>query len=208
MNQTMQNFDEVFEGKSRAALYIHDALERFANPKLEFYWMFSSSAVYGNMGQLPYSSSNSQLDAIARHRRSMGKPAAAPQWGAWGEVGMAANLDDLSKKRMVNSPFPYFTNKEGLSGLEQGLRTGWPYFEVCKANPEICFQMMIPDDLSHQCLMRNLFCPIYPPPPTDPTKNTYTTYTHTVRQQVNKQAGLYLEQVSPKEAQRIEYEEE
>ncbi|CAE7459564.1 pks15/1 [Symbiodinium sp. CCMP2592] len=74
------------------------------------------------MGQLNYSSSNAWLDALSRHRNALGKPCAAPQWGAWGEVGMAANLDDASQRRMAQSPMPPFTNAEGLFGLECGLR--------------------------------------------------------------------------------------
>lgn len=207
-NQTMEKFNAVFEGKSRAACLIHDALERMQNPRLEFYWMFSSSSVYGNMGQLPYSSSNSWMDALARHRRALGKPAQAPQWGAWGEVGMAANMDDLQRKRMAASPFPYFLNIEGLHGLEQGLRTRWPYYEVTKANPDICFGMFNQNDASAQMNASNLWSDIFPPAPSDPQKNLYQTYTHTVRQQVHAQPGLFLEQLYPAEAQRREYEAE
>ena len=98
-NQTWEKFDAVWDSKSRAAFYIHDAFERYENPGLQFFWVFSSGAVYGNMGQLNYSASNAWLDALARHRRALGKPCMAPQWGAWGEVGMAANLDDASRRR-------------------------------------------------------------------------------------------------------------
>merc|ERR1739848_639719 len=96
-NQSWEKFDTVFQSKSRAAMYMHYALEEHINPDLKFFWMFSSTAVYGNMGQSNYSSSNSYLDALARHRRAMGLPATAIQWGAWGDVGMAANLDQASK---------------------------------------------------------------------------------------------------------------
>merc|ERR1712218_168329 len=74
INQTWEKFDQVFTAKSRAALFIHDAFERFENPNLSFFWLFSSGSVYGNMGQLNYSASNSFLDALARHRRALGKP--------------------------------------------------------------------------------------------------------------------------------------
>merc|ERR550525_1068820 len=147
MNQNYDKFDAVFAAKSRAALYIHDALDRFENPNLKFFWLFSSGAVYGNMGQLNYSSSNAFLDGLARHRRALGKPCMAPQWGAWGEVGMAANLDDASRRRMANSPMPYFTNAEGLNGLECLLRTKLAYGEVHKCNPPLMFAMIYSDDL-------------------------------------------------------------
>lgn len=85
-NQTWEKFEAVFSSKHWAAMYLHDALDRFSNPNLKFFWMFSSTSVYGNMGQSNYSASNSYLDALARHRISLGKPACAIQWGAWGEV--------------------------------------------------------------------------------------------------------------------------
>eukprot|EP00913_Durusdinium_trenchii_P020525 g19278.t1 len=123
INQTWEKFDAVFEAKSRAAAFLHDALEKNSNPKLKFLWLFSSTSVYGNMGQLNYSASNSWLDALARHRLALGKPCAAPQWGAWGEVGMAAQLDEAIQKRFQAGPQPPFTNAEGLWGLECGLRS-------------------------------------------------------------------------------------
>ncbi|CAE8637100.1 unnamed protein product, partial [Polarella glacialis] len=63
-NQTWEKFDAVFEAKSRAALFLHDGMERFPTPKLKFFWLFSSNSVYGNMGQLNYSASNSFLDGL------------------------------------------------------------------------------------------------------------------------------------------------
>lgn len=181
MNQTWEKFDAVFEAKSRAALFIHDALERFDNPQLSFFWLFSSTAVYGNMGQLNYSASNSFLDALARHRRALGKPCMAPQWGAWGDVGMAANLDDASRRRMAMSPFPYFSNAEGLSGLEAGLRSGLPGFSVYKINPPIMFGMVASDEGAQACYTRNFYSHMVPPPPGDPQKNPYVTLSYEMR---------------------------
>uniref|UniRef100_A0A7S0FBX6 Ketoreductase domain-containing protein n=1 Tax=Pyrodinium bahamense TaxID=73915 RepID=A0A7S0FBX6_9DINO len=205
-NQTWEKFDAVFEAKSRAALYLHDALERFENPGLEFFWMFSSTAVYGNMGQLNYSASNSFLDGLARHRRALGKVAMAPQWGAWGDVGMAANLDDASRRRMANSPMPYFSNEEGLSGLEAGLRSNLPYFSVYKINPPLMFGMIQPDDIPIQCYTRNFWSDIVPPPPGDPNKNWYTTISYETRKENHFWAnGLVFQQHWPEIAEEMRY---
>mmetsp|Transcript_75410 Transcript_75410/g.164513 ORF Transcript_75410/g.164513 Transcript_75410/m.164513 type:complete len:618 (-) Transcript_75410:155-2008(-) len=180
-NQTWDKWDAVFAAKSRAALYLHQALLDHENPKLRFFWMFSSTAVYGNMGQLNYSTSNSFLDGLARHRQALGLPGTAPQWGAWGDVGMAANLDEASKRRMANSPMPPFSNSEGLYGLECGLRSGLAGFSVMKVRPDLFFGMIQGDDVANQCHMRNFWSAIIPPPPGDPQKNPYTTYTYTMR---------------------------
>ena len=111
------------------------------NPKLSFFWMFSSVAVYGSPGQAPYSASNSILDSLARHRVAMGKPAMAVQWAGWGEIGMAKNLDEANRRRMENSPMPAFANAEGFKGLEHGIKTGVPYFSVCKYNRDVIIGM-------------------------------------------------------------------
>merc|ERR1719277_334836 len=51
-NQTWEKFESVYASKHWAALYLHDALEKMPNPNLAFFWLFSSVAVYGNMGQI------------------------------------------------------------------------------------------------------------------------------------------------------------
>jgi len=199
MNQTWEKFDAVFEAKSRAALFIHNALERHDNPRLKFFWLFSSGAVYGNMGQLNYSASNAFLDGLARHRRAMGKPCMAPQWGAWGDVGMAANLDDASRRRMANAPTPYFSNPEGLYGLECGLRSNLAYFQVMKIKPDMYFGMIQGDDVAGQCYVRNFSSEVLPPPPGDPQKNPYTTVTYTLRKSSHIYAqGLNYQHFYPK----------
>ncbi|KAL1521597.1 hypothetical protein AB1Y20_021256 [Prymnesium parvum] len=133
-NQTWEKFKDVFESKSHAALYIHDALMKHSNPDLYFFWMFSSIAVLGSPGQSNYSASNAMLDGLARYRRGIGLPGTTIQWGAWGEAGMAASLDAVNRRRVDEGPMPYFTNKEGLKGLEAGLLTDLPTFSVFKYN--------------------------------------------------------------------------
>jgi len=136
-NQTWEKYVDVFSSKSHAALYLHCALEKHANPSLYFYWMFSSIAVWGSMGQSNYAASNAMLDGIARHRRALGVPGTSIQWGAWGEAGMAANLDAVNKKRMAAGPMPPCTNKEMLDGLEKGLLTDMATFACFKYNVDV-----------------------------------------------------------------------
>jgi len=144
-NQTWEKFEAVYDSKHRAALFLHDALERFSNPNLRFFWVFSSTSAYGNMGQVNYSASNACLDGLARHRVAMGKPCTAIHWGAWGEVGMAATMDDVMRNRVMMGPMPYFTVAQGLQGLEGGLRTGLPEFSVFIVNTPVMYGMMMPD---------------------------------------------------------------
>ncbi|CAE8724179.1 unnamed protein product, partial [Polarella glacialis] len=154
-NQTWEKFEAVYDSKHRAALYLHDSLDRFQNPNLQFLWLFSSTSAYGNMGQSNYSASNSFLDALARHRVATGKPCTAIHWGAWGEVGMAANMDEGMRKRVMMGPMPYFSVAQGLQGLEGGLKTGLPEFSVFIVNPPAMFGMIQGDGHPTQRYMRN-----------------------------------------------------
>uniref|UniRef100_A0A6V0DG67 Ketoreductase domain-containing protein n=1 Tax=Zooxanthella nutricula TaxID=1333877 RepID=A0A6V0DG67_9DINO len=168
--------ETVFDSKHRPALFLHGALERFPNPNLRFFWMFSSVAVYGSMGQWNYSGSNAFLDGLARYRRGRGKVATAIQWGAWGEVGMAANMDPAMRRRVEMGPFPYFKNIEGLAGLEAGLKTGVPVFSVFRMSAEVCFSWLAAMDTVDQCYKRNFWGEVIPSN-TAPTldRNHYNT---------------------------------
>jgi len=184
-------FCAVFPAKSHAALHLHHAFEKYGCP-LSFYWMFSSTAVYGNMGQLNYSSSNATMDGIARHRRALGKPALTLQWGAWGEVGMAANLDAKSKQRMAAGPMPGFTNKEGIRGMEALISTGIAYGACHTVNPEVMIGMTNQCSKSTEKTYRNFYAPFAPPAPTNnfTADNAYMVYTSIAGYSSNPQRGL------------------
>lgn len=175
-NLDWDKFEAVWNPKHRAAWSLHDAFERVPNC-LAFFWMFSSSAVMGNMGQLNYSASNAAQDGLARHRRALGKAAQSMQWGAWGDVGMASLLDAASKRRMDMGPFPQFSNAQGLTGMEIGLRCNVPVFSVYKMNAGAMWQMTAPDETTTQSYMRSFTAEIVPPPPTDADpKHAYSIY--------------------------------
>lgn len=163
-NLEWEQVEAVFDPKHRAALYIHEALLKFPNPDLLFFWMFSSIAAYGNMGQFNYSGSNSFLDSLARHRRALGLPACAMQWGGWGEVGMAAAMDAQSRRRMEESIMPAFKTKDGLKGMEVGLRTGLPGFSVFRYNATAMFAAFDDCDTTFGCHTRNFVSEIVPTP--------------------------------------------
>mmetsp|Transcript_59696 Transcript_59696/g.94513 ORF Transcript_59696/g.94513 Transcript_59696/m.94513 type:complete len:612 (+) Transcript_59696:58-1893(+) len=178
MNLTWEKFETVFQSKHHAALFLHYALEQNPQKDFRFMWNFSSTSVYGNMGQLNYSGSNSFLDVLTRHRKAKGRPSLAIQWGAWGDVGMAATMTDAMRLRTMNSPMPYFSNKEGLYGLECGLQTGLAYFSVFKFNPPVMMGSVQFADAVPACFHRNHYsevCPT-PPAPTLERKHYYTIY--------------------------------
>ena len=53
---------------------------------------------------------------------------------------MAAGLEGLARKRMEESPMPFFTNHQGLAGMDIGLSTGVPNFCVMRYNTKAFFE--------------------------------------------------------------------
>jgi hypothetical protein len=78
------------------------------------------------------------VDAAAREDRPNAIAATVPRAG-WGEVGMAAGLEGLARKRMEESPMPFFTNAQGLAGMDVGLSTGVSPFCVMRYNASAFF---------------------------------------------------------------------
>ncbi len=80
-------FRRVTSAKMHGAWNLH---RQSLGLPLDFFVMFSSiSSVTGNPGQGSYVAANIFLDALANHRRSLGLPGLAVNWGRFLEVGFA-----------------------------------------------------------------------------------------------------------------------
>ena len=83
--------------------------------------LFSAvAALLGGAGQANYSAANACLDAHATARRARGVVGTSTQWGAWAEVGMAAN--DTVLARVHASGFGLIGQVEGLVALRRTLQ--------------------------------------------------------------------------------------
>ncbi len=91
LQQDRERFARVMAAKVNGAWALHTLT---TDDPLDFFVLFSSGAsVMGSPGQGNYVAANAFLDALAHHRRARGRPAVAINWGAWGEVGLAARAD-------------------------------------------------------------------------------------------------------------------
>jgi acyl transferase domain-containing protein/SAM-dependent methyltransferase len=88
MQQTWERFERVLGPKVRGAWNLHTATEGIP---LDSFVLFSSTAsLLGSPGQGNHAAANAFLDALTYHRRALGLPCQSINWGAWSEVGAAA----------------------------------------------------------------------------------------------------------------------
>lgn len=88
--QTPARFATVMQPKVAGAWNLHTLSQHLP---LDFFVLFSSLAsVLGSRGQGNYAAANAFLDALAWHRHQQGLPVLNLNWGAWAEIGMAAQM--------------------------------------------------------------------------------------------------------------------
>ncbi|XP_040165772.1 fatty acid synthase-like [Anopheles arabiensis] len=93
-NQSVDKFAECLAPKATATHHL-DALSRELCPMLKHFVVFSSvSCGRGNAGQSNYGMANSIMERIIEHRVVHGLPGKAIQWGAIGEVGIVADMQE------------------------------------------------------------------------------------------------------------------
>ncbi|MDI3102516.1 KR domain-containing protein, partial [Streptomyces sp. AN-3] len=74
-----------------------------------------------------YAAGNTFLDALARHRRSLGLPATSLVWGPWSqEAGMTEGLSETDRRRIARSGLPAVTAEQGTALFDAALVSGEP----------------------------------------------------------------------------------
>ncbi|MDJ1184731.1 non-ribosomal peptide synthetase/type I polyketide synthase [Roseofilum casamattae] len=113
--QSWERFEKVMAPKVAGSWNLHHLTKDLP---LDFFICFSSAAsITGMVGQGNYIAANTFLDAIAYHRRTLNLPALSVNWGAWGEVGMAAKLSSEQQLRLAAQGIDFITYPEGFQLL-------------------------------------------------------------------------------------------
>jgi len=121
MQQSLERFHRAMAPKVSGAWHLHSLTREVP---LEFIVLFSSAAsVIGSAGQGNYAAANADLDALASHRRGMGLPGLAIDWGPWAEGGMAAALDRRQQRRGARG-IAQIAPEQGLRALELLVQRG------------------------------------------------------------------------------------
>ena len=119
-NQTWDTFDTVLRPKIVGAWHLHRAT---MHRDLDMFILFSSRVgVMGNPGQANHAAANAFLDQLAGHRRALGLPGQAIAWGAWSEIGEAAEQRERIERRRSALGGRWFTPRQGLRALEKLVR--------------------------------------------------------------------------------------
>ncbi|XP_046609412.1 fatty acid synthase-like isoform X1 [Neodiprion virginianus] len=100
-NQTVESFEESFRVKAWATRQM-DQLSRTLCPQLRQFVVFSSvSCGRGNAGQTNYGMANSIMERICENRVAEKLPGLAVQWGAVGDVGLVAEMQEDNKEIII-----------------------------------------------------------------------------------------------------------
>ncbi|MCY4647304.1 MAG: SDR family NAD(P)-dependent oxidoreductase [Gammaproteobacteria bacterium] len=119
-NQTWERFEQVLWPKILGAWHLHRAtLDR----DLDMFVLFSSRVgVMGNPGQANHAAANAFLDQLAGHRRALGLAGQAIAWGAWSEIGEAAEQRERIDQRRSALGGRWFTPQQGIRAFDRLVR--------------------------------------------------------------------------------------
>ena len=119
-NQSWERFESVLWPKILGAWHLHRAT---AGRDLDLFVLFSSRVgVMGNPGQTNHAAANAFLDQLAGHRRALGLAGQSIAWGAWSEIGEAAEQRERIEGRRAALGGRWFTPGQGLRAFEKLVR--------------------------------------------------------------------------------------
>lgn len=122
VQQSAERFETVLGPKVQGAWHLHTQTQHMP---LDWFVLFSSEAsLLGSPGQGNHAAACAFLDGLAHHRRALGLPALSINWGAWSEVGQAAQVDASVQARWKSMGIGSISPAEGVQLLQTLLPQG------------------------------------------------------------------------------------
>ena len=121
---TPERMAAVLRPKADAAWHLHEVTQDL---DLTAFVLFSSaSGLLGRAGQGNYAAANSFLDALARHRTTLGLPALSLAWGPWNSGGGMAAEQLRERDGKQGDVLRAFSVAQGLALFDAALRADEP----------------------------------------------------------------------------------
>lgn len=120
LNQTWERFEEVLWPKILGSWHLHELTK---HRDLDLFVLFSSAvSVLGNAGQANHAAANAFLDQLAAHRRALGLAGQSIAWGAWSDIGEAAEQRARIATQLESSGTQWISPELGIRTLEYLIR--------------------------------------------------------------------------------------
>ncbi|HEX4036861.1 MAG TPA: type I polyketide synthase [Acidobacteriaceae bacterium] len=131
LEQTADRVANVLAAKARGAWNLHHLT---CGQPLDIFVLFSSIAsLTGSPGQSGYAAANAFLDGLAHYRHARGLAALSVNWGAWAGGGMAVQVGEAGRRRVLPGLRP-MTAERCFAALEQAIRMKRPQLAIADAD--------------------------------------------------------------------------
>jgi SAM-dependent methyltransferase/NAD(P)-dependent dehydrogenase (short-subunit alcohol dehydrogenase family)/acyl carrier protein len=116
LQQDFASFDAVLGPKIQGAWNLYDLTKDIPLDLFVFY--SAGVGLLGNRGQANHAAANTLLDAFAHYLCVHGRPAIAIDWGAWAEIGAAAELIRQNESQIAKLGLAAIAPEHGIAALD------------------------------------------------------------------------------------------
>ena len=115
LHQNWSQFTSVLKPKVQGTWHLHELTKEMP---LDFFILFSSqTGLLGNAGQANHAAANAFLDSFSAYRQAHSLPALSIDWGAWSEIGAAAEKVEREQQRLATQGQGFIDPTQGIQAF-------------------------------------------------------------------------------------------